>query len=84
MNPTETRDKILHAIASVAPDADVATLDPNEDLREELDIDSMDFLNILVRIEKDLGVSVPEKDYGEVGTLAGLVRYVASAGESGS
>jgi acyl carrier protein len=57
----------------------VSTLDPSVDLRDELDIDSMDFLNILVRIEKDLGVSVPEQDYGEVSTLEALTRYVHAA-----
>jgi acyl carrier protein len=70
------REQILTIIASIAPDAPVEQLRDDEDLRDALDIDSMDFLNVLVAIAQQLGVEVPERDYGQVRTLAGLVGYV--------
>jgi acyl carrier protein len=73
---SEIRTAILQAIAHVAPDADLDGLDPGADLREELDIDSMDFLGVLVGINERLGVEVPEEDYGRVRTLAALEAYV--------
>lgn len=73
---SDIRTSILQAIADVAPDADLDGLDPGADLRDELDIDSMDFLNVLVGIHERLGVDVPEEDYGRVRTLASLEEYV--------
>lgn len=70
------REQILTIIAAIAPDAPVEQLRDDEDLRDALDIDSMDFLNVLVAIAQQLGVEVPERDYGQVRTLAGLVGYV--------
>lgn len=73
---TDTEPIILEAIREVAPDAEISGLSPTADLRDELDLDSMDFLNLLVRIDQRLGVAVPERDYAEVRTLAALVAYV--------
>jgi acyl carrier protein len=73
---SDVRTVILQAIADVAPDAELESLDPAADLRDELDIDSMDFLNVLVGIHERLGVEVPELDYGRVRTLEALVAYV--------
>ena len=60
---SEIRTAILQSIARVAPDADLDDLDPGADLRDALDIDSMDFLGVLVGINERLGVEVPEADY---------------------
>lgn len=73
---SDTKPVILEAIAEVAPDTEPSRLSPAADLRDELDLDSMDFLNLLVAIQERLGVSVPEQDYGEVRTLEALVAYV--------
>lgn len=73
---SDVRTLILQAIAAVAPDAELERLDPAADLRDELDIDSMDFLNVLVGIHERCGVEVPELDYGLVRTLDALVGYV--------
>ena len=51
-------------------------LDPSEDLREELDLDSMDFLNLLDSIAKETGVNVPESDYSRVNSLQSLTAYI--------
>ncbi len=71
-----TRQTILTIIEDVAPDVETDDVADDADLRDELDIDSMDFLKVLVGIQEQLGVSVPEVDYGKVRTLAGLVSYV--------
>jgi acyl carrier protein len=70
------RSVVLSIIARVAPNADLDRLRGDENLRDELDLDSMDFLNILVAIAEELGVEVPERDYGPVRTLDDLVDYV--------
>jgi acyl carrier protein len=55
---------------------------PGADLREELDIDSMDFLRAVVQIDERLGVAVPEADYPLIRTLDGCVAYLAEKGAS--
>jgi acyl carrier protein len=72
----ELRQQILECIASVAPEAELDALDESADLRDELDLDSMDFLNVLIAIKAATGVEVPERDYPLVRTLAGLLAYV--------
>lgn len=78
-----TRDTILAIITDVAPDAEVDDVRDDEDLRDELDIDSMDFLDVLVGVHERLGVEVPEADYGQVQTLAALVAYVDARAKQG-
>lgn len=70
------RDTVTDAILAVAPEADLEALRPDRPWREPLEIDSFDFLNILVDLEKRLGVSVPERDYHELETLEGLLAYL--------
>ncbi|MEQ6917058.1 acyl carrier protein [Halomonas aquatica] len=72
------RDTVTDAILAVAPEADLDALPPGRPWREQIEIDSFDFLNILVDLEKRLGVSVPESDYHELETLQGLLDYLES------
>jgi acyl carrier protein len=73
---------IARVLSRIAPEADLATLDPSADLRENLDLDSMDFLNFVVGLHKETGVEVPERDYPALATLAGCIDYLmARAGE---
>ena len=78
MKPDTVRAAVLDAISEVAPEAELDSLESDADLRDALDIDSMDFLNVLVAIEERLGVDVPEKDYADVATLDSLVAYVTA------
>jgi acyl carrier protein len=73
----EIRDAVLRLLARIAPEASLDELDPEEPLQQALDIDSFDFLNLLVAIRDELGVAVPESDYGKVATLRELVAYLA-------
>jgi acyl carrier protein len=67
---------VLDVLGSVAPEADLDALDPEEDLREALDIDSMDALNVVIALHERLGVDIPEADYPKLVTLDGMVGYL--------
>ncbi len=75
-----TRDEVEAAVRSIlggiAPEVDLAGVRPDADLRDELDIDSMDFLRLVVALHDRLGVDVPERDYPRIRTLASCVAYI--------
>ncbi|HEX4934592.1 MAG TPA: acyl carrier protein [Gemmatimonadaceae bacterium] len=77
---TRTRDELraalFRALRGVAPEVEPATIDPARPLREQVDIDSIDFLNVLVALQRDVGVDVPEGDYAQVTTVDEFVRYL--------
>jgi acyl carrier protein len=76
----EIRATLLRALQDIAPETDAASaLSGGADLREALDIDSMDFLRFVVSLHERLGVEIPEKDYGRIRTLDACVDYVADA-----
>jgi acyl carrier protein len=76
MTEKNIRDQILEILHRIAPEADLDHLDPDENLRETLDIDSFDFLNVLVALNEKLGVNIPEADYRQVATLKGMTDYL--------
>jgi acyl carrier protein len=78
MTEDEIRAALAKILARIAPEADLASIDPREPLQRALDIDSFDFLNLLTSIRDALGVSIAESEYGKVATLQGLVRLLAS------
>ena len=79
MSDDETiRRAVADAVLAVAPEADLARIDARRSLREQLDIDSFDFLNLLIDLQGRLGVEVPEADYRRVDSLDGLVAYLAA------
>ena len=75
-----TRDEVIQAvkdiITTIAPDEDLAALDPAERLRDQIELDSMDFLDIVMELRKRYGVQVPEEDYMQLATLQGCVDYL--------
>lgn len=79
MTPSMIRAAVLRALAAVAPEVDPDSINPDAPLREQVDIDSMDFLNFVIGIHKELGVSVPEKDYPKLTTLNSCLTYLQSA-----
>jgi acyl carrier protein len=76
-----TRDEIASVVRSIlggiAPEVDLGQVRPDADLRDELDIDSMDFLRFVVGVHDRLGVDVPEADYPRIRTLDGCLAYLA-------
>jgi len=77
MTETEIRQAIFDSLRKIAPEADAQKIQPDENLREALDIDSFDFLNLLIGLHQRLGVEIPEGDYGQLTTLSALVRYLS-------
>lgn len=76
MTPDEIRTVVLRALGSVAPEADLASLKPNVGFRDQLDLDSVDFLNFVIALHNEFRIDVPEKDYPKLATLDGCVRYL--------
>jgi acyl carrier protein len=74
----DIRTTVLAAITRIAPEVDPATLKGNEPLRQQVDIDSMDFLNLIIDLHRDLGVDIPEADYGKLTTLDDMVTYLGA------
>ena len=79
MTDDEIRSTVLRALGEVAPEADPDELDPALPLRDQLDIDSMDFLNFVIALDAELGVPIPESDYPKLATLDGCVAYLSAA-----
>lgn len=75
ITPEQLRGTILDVLAGIAPEFDSATLRPDRPLRDQIDLDSFDFLNVLIALKERLGIEVPEKDYAQVQTLEGMERY---------
>jgi acyl carrier protein len=73
----ELRAIVVEELGNNAPEADFGALDPRQDLRKALDIDSMDFLNLVAALDRRLNVAVPETDYPELFTLDKAVKYLA-------
>jgi acyl carrier protein len=76
VNDRDLRDLVLEVLSDIAPETDPSALDPTEDLRDELDLDSMDELNMITRVSERLHLDIPEKDYPQMRTLDGAVRYL--------
>ncbi len=76
MTRDEIRSVVASVLAGIAPEVDLAHVRPDGDLRDELDIDSMDFLRFVVGVHERLSVDVPEADYPRIRTLDGCVEYL--------
>lgn len=76
MEQTEVRQKVLDIIADVALDEDLSNLDDSIALREQLDLDSMDFLDIVMELKKRHQIEVPQADYPELATMDSCVTYL--------
>jgi acyl carrier protein len=74
--PTEARALVLEALQEVAPDVDPATVESGTRLQEDLDLDSMDFLNLLAALSDQSGLDIPESDYARLATVEGCVSYL--------
>jgi acyl carrier protein len=70
------RERVLGILAGLAPEMDVHSLKPEVRLRDQMDIDSMDFLNFLIGVDAELGVDIPEADYPKLATLNSIYAYL--------
>lgn len=78
MTREDIRSTLLHCLSEVAPEIGEGEIEDDTDLRDELDLDSMDVLRWVQGIHKALGVEIPEEDYGQIATLGEAVEYVAA------
>jgi acyl carrier protein len=78
MTEAQMKEVIFKVLGRIAPEADLDSLDPEANVREALDIDSFDHLNLLIGLNEELGVEIPEADYGQLTTLADIMRYLSA------
>lgn len=79
MTEAEIRQLVCDILSDIAPETDPAMLSGGRDIREGLDIDSMDFLNFIIALSKRAGVTIPEEDYPKLFTIDGVVAYLTSS-----
>lgn len=79
----QIRAGVLAALTDVVPEADPAAVRFDLDLRDQLDIDSMDSLNFLIAVHQQMGVDIPEADWARLHTLDELVAYVGERVDRG-
>jgi acyl carrier protein len=77
MTEREIRDAILTSLHAIAPEIDMDEIDHGKPIGPQMDVDSIDFLNVLMAIDEKTGVDIPERDYPKVQTIDDTVAYVA-------
>lgn len=80
MTREELQQTLLAALGEIAPEVDLGALDAARPLRQQVDLDSADWLNFLVAVHDRLGVDIPDAEAGRLRTLAQIVEYCASHG----
>ena len=76
MNQEEVKEAVKDIIATIAPDEELDSLNDTELLRDQIELDSMDFLDIVMELRKRYGVQVPEEDYMQLATLDSCADYL--------
>ena len=76
MSPAEIRAKVIEILADILPDDDLSQLKDDVPLREQVELDSMDFLDIVMELRKRYRIQIPEDDYLHLATLSGTVKYL--------
>ncbi len=76
MKAEEIRSMIIEVIHEIVPDEDLSNLKPDIRIRDQIEMDSMDFLDIVMELRKRYGITVPEDDYMELSTLDSSVAYL--------
>ena len=76
MTPAEIREEVLDILSDIAPDEDLSQLDDEKRFREQLELDSMDFLDIVMELRKRHRVQIPEDDYINLASMSSTVKYL--------
>lgn len=74
----DVRGVVLDVLAGIAPEAKDTVLDPDSNFRDQIDIDSVDYLNFVIALDEKLGIRIPEVDYPKLSTLNGCIKYLTS------
>ncbi len=77
MSAGDARAALTRLLRGIAPEIDLVGIDDDALLQDELELDSIDFLNLVTRLSETTGVDVPERDYPELATVGGFVAYLA-------
>ena len=78
MTAEEIKQLVLRVLGDIAPEAELDDLDPANNFRDQLDIDSMDFLNFVIALHEEFDVDIPEIDYPKLSSLEGCISYLAA------
>ena len=78
MSREEIASLVRGALTSVAPESATQPIEPDADFRDQMDLDSMDFLNFIIALHEATGIDIPEKDYPRLASLNGCVDYLAA------
>ena len=76
MTPAEIREEVLDILESIAPDEDLSGLADDPPFRDQLELDSMDFLDIVMELRKRHRIQIPEEDYGQLASMGSTVTYL--------
>jgi acyl carrier protein len=76
MTPADIREEILDILSEIAPDEDLSGLDDAKSFREQMELDSMDFLDIVMELRKRHRVQIPEDEYSNLASMASTVAYL--------
>ncbi|MGE5218309.1 MAG: acyl carrier protein [Chloroflexota bacterium] len=77
MTEAQIKEIVRQTLSNVAPEVDLDAIDPAKDLRDQVDIDSVDFLNFVIGLHKELNVDIPDADVSKLATLNDCVAYLA-------
>ena len=76
MTPAEIREEIIDILSDIAPDEDLSGLEDAKSFRDQIELDSMDFLDIVMELRKRHRVQIPEEDYGQLASMESTVTYL--------
>jgi len=76
MTPAEIREEVIDILEDIAPDEDLSDLQDEPAFREQLELDSMDFLDIVMELRKRYRVQIPEEDYPQLASMKSTVEYL--------
>ena len=76
MNNEQIREEVLDILEAIAPDEDLTSLDDEINFREQLELDSMDFLDIVMELRKRHRIQIPEDDYVNLASMSSTVTYL--------
>ncbi len=76
MTKEEVRQAVVSILEDIAPDEDLSSIKDDVNLREKMDLDSMDFLDIVMELRKRFNIEVPESDYQQLVSMSSCIQYL--------
>ncbi len=78
LSESQVKEVVLRVLNGIAPEVDIDSIHPNRDLRDQMDIDSVDFLNFVIGLHKGFGIEIPDADISKLATLNSCIDYLRS------